>query len=295
MGLGLSGFSATDFVARNGDRVAIGRGLGAQTLGYYQNAMFVYDNLLEVLVSPLHQVAVASLSKLRSNLDALKSAWTKALSTVAFYTMPVFGVIAIIGHDLILVLLGQKWVPAGDILGLLALRGMAHSVERTLGWLHVAAGRTDRWFRWGILSTTVQLGAVICALPFGPMGVVSALVITMYLLFVPSLAYAGRPLGIHAGDVIRATGIQLAGALATALLGFGVRFWLLADVHPIQRIVILTLLYVTTYLILVVGIGRVRTPLEICLSLVRDVAPVRLKPMLAFGAAESSSTAARPR
>src|SRR5262245_13081636 len=62
-GLHSAGFSLTDYIAGSSDRIAIGHRSGAVSLGYYQNAMFVYENLLALLVAPAHGVAVASLSK----------------------------------------------------------------------------------------------------------------------------------------------------------------------------------------------------------------------------------------
>ena len=79
-GCNLIGFSFTDFVAKNMDRVAIGNRSGARGLGFYQNALLIYDNLLD-LTFPLHGVAVASLSKLLGNLEELRRVWAKALST----------------------------------------------------------------------------------------------------------------------------------------------------------------------------------------------------------------------
>jgi PST family polysaccharide transporter len=262
----------TDFVARNADRVAIGRGLGARTLGYYQNALLVYDNLLDVLVFPLHQVAVSGLSRLQDDHETLRRAWAKALSTVAFCAMPAFGILAITSRDLIVLLLGEKWAMGGALLSVLALRGIPHSTERTLGWLHVAAGRSDRWLRWGILAAGVQLTALLCGLPYGLFGVVWALVLSMYLLFIPAIAYAGRPLGIGSGDVIRAVGPQVIGALAGAGVGFVVRAWLLTGISAIERMTVLVLVYVTVYLFMVVGVFRLTGPLGICLSLLKDIA-----------------------
>ena len=269
-GLHLCGFSMTDFIARNGDRVAIGRGLGARVLGYYQNALLVYDNLLDVLVFPLHQVAVSGLSRLQDNPRELRRAWAKALSTVTFCAMPAFGILAVTSRDLIGVLLGEKWVMAGALLSVLALRGIPHCAERTLGWLHVAAGRTDRWLRWGILAACIQLLAVLCGLPFGVFGVVWALVCSMYLLFVPALVYAGRPLGIRITEVVGAVGGQLVGALVSAGVGFGVRERLLMEMWIFERMAILVLLYVITYLVVVVGLFRVTVPVQVCISLIGD-------------------------
>ena len=271
-GLHLSGFSVTDFVGKNSDRIAVGKGLGARALGYYQNAMFVYDNLLDVLVYPLHQVAVASLSKLHDNLPALRAAWHKALSTVAFYSMAVFGVLAVTSRDSIVLLLGQKWATAGVILSVLALRGIPHSVERTLGWLHVACGRTDRWFRWGVATTSGQLVALVIGLRFGMMGVVYAYVIYMFVAFVPAIAYAGAPLGIRARDVVRAVGGQLIGALVAAAIGFALRPTLLA-MPALVRLAALVTVYLMAYLIVVVGMFRLTTPVQVCISAVAEFLP----------------------
>jgi len=271
-GLNLSGFSVTDFVGKNGDRVAIGRGLGAKTLGFYQNAMFVYDNLLDVLVFPLHQVAVASLSKLYGDLPALRKAWRKALSTVAFYSMAVFGVLSITSQDVMVIVLGSKWATAGAILSVLALRGIPHSVERTLGWLHVACGRTDRWFRWGAATTAGQLVAMVIGLRFGTMGVVYAYVIYMFIVFVPAIAYAGQPLGIRARDVVQVIGAQLVGSLAAVAIGFQVRSWL-AGVPAIERIAALLTVYLATYVLIVVGLFRLTMPLQVFMSAIGEFWP----------------------
>lgn len=278
-GVHLTGFSVTDYAGRNGDRVAVGRTLGATTLGFYQNSMFVYDNLIDVLVLPLHQVAVTGLSKVQGNLPELRRLWAKALSTVAFYAMPAFGLLAVTSGDLIVMLLGKKWANAGILLTVLALRGIPHSVERTLGWLHVAAGRTDRWFKWGFAATCGQLSFLFCGLPFGTMGVAWAYVIFMYLAFIPAIAYAGHPLGIRARDVIRVVGAQLSAVLLTTAAAFGLRTFALGGLHPIERMAILTVFFAVMYLTLVVVVFRTTTPVEVCLSLVRDILPERFKPL----------------
>ena len=104
----------------------------------------------------------------------------------------------------------------------------------------------------------------------------------MYILFVPTLAYAGRPLGLGGRDVIRAVGIQLVGALVTAGVGFVLRFSLLAEVPPIDRIIILVTVYVTMYLVIVVGVGKLRTPVDVFFSVARDFLPFSLQLMVAF-------------
>lgn len=274
-GLNSTGFSLVDFVGRNADRIAIGRGLGARTLGFYQNAGFIYDNLLDILVYPLHQVAVASLSKLQNDLVELKRAWKKALSVVAFYAMPVFAILAVTSQDVVVVVLGSKWASAGTILSILALRGIPHSVERTLGWLHVTAGRPDRWVRWGTFAMFMQLGALFCGLPFGTMGIATAYVVCASLMALPALTYAGKPLDIHATDVIDAVGRQAVGAVVAAAAGFALRYTILAEINSYLRIASLTIAFLAVYLLIVVGLLKVHTPLRVIWGLVSDLIPFR--------------------
>ena len=274
-GVNVTAFSLTDFAGRSSDRVAIGYRSGAASLGYYQNALFVYDNLLDVLVYPLHSVAVSSLSKLRGDLNELRRSWGKALSVVAFYAMPTFGLLAVTSRDIVVILLGTKWAGAGVLLSVLALRGIPHAIERTLGWLHVSAGRTDRWVRWGLFSTCVQVVGLFCGLPYGPMGVAVAHVTTMFVLFVPALAYAGQPLGINAKDVITIIWRPLTSSLIAAGVGFALRFTVLVDQDPMLRAGALAAAYIATYLILVVGVMRLRAPLNTTRSLLRDSLPAQ--------------------
>jgi PST family polysaccharide transporter len=274
-GLHSTGFTVLDFVGRSSDRVAIGYRSGATALGYYQNASFLYENLLDVLVAPLHGVAVTSLSKARDDLEELRRLWRKALLTLEFYAMPAFGLLAVISQDLVVLLLGAKWSHAGLLLSILALRGIPHTVERTLGWLHVTAGRTDRWMRWGVIATCAHLIALFSGLPFGATGVTVAYVICMFLLFIPTIVYAGRPLGIGASAVISVVWRPLVGSLLAVVVGFILRFTLLVDAPGMVTMAALTTAYATVYLVTVVGLLRVRMPIGVVLALLRDVLPSR--------------------
>lgn len=275
LGMHSTGFTLLDFVGGSSDRVAIGYRGGAMSLGFYQNAMFVYTNLLDVLVTPLHGVAVTSLSKVRGDLKELRRLWAKALSTLVFYSMPAFAILALTSTDLIGILLGKKWISAGSLLSILALRGIPNGVERTLGWLHVTAGRADRWVRWGVLATCAQLVALFCGLPFGARGVVIAYVVCMFILFIPAIAYAGRPLGIGAKDAIEVVWRPLTGTLFAVAVGFALRYTVFAGGNFFSRSILPALVFVAIYLFLVVGLFGVRTPLLTAFQLAGGFIPDR--------------------
>jgi PST family polysaccharide transporter len=271
-GLHCTGFFITDYIAGySSDRIMIGYRSGPVQLGYYQNAVFIYDNLNQLLVLSAHNVAVASLGKARNDLDELLRLWRKALSTLAFYAMPAFGILAVTGQDLIPLLLGSKWTHSGVIISILALRGIPQSVERTNGWLHVVAGRTDRWIRWGLVAMCAQLTALFCGLPYGPTGVATAFVVYSFVIFIPAIAYSGAPLNIRAMDVIAAVWRPQIAALLAVAIGFTLRFTLFADLSLVLRIIMLSLAYAAAYLTIVVGLLHERMPIQVFLALVREV------------------------
>jgi PST family polysaccharide transporter len=276
-GVHITGFTVTDYAGRSMDQLALGKVTTATQLGFYRQGLYVYDNAIGLLSISLHSVAVASLSKLRDDLDKLRRSWATALSAVAFFAMPIFSVMAVTSQDIIVILLGAKWEPAGALVEIMALRGIPHVVERTLGWLHVSAGRADRWMRWGIVGSVAHLVALFCGLPFGPKGVVIAYVILMYLLFIPALAYAGKPLGIRARDVVRTVGPQFAGALIALAAGLLLQRSLAGEQVPrLVRIFCLTSLCLAVYYIVVVLLFKVRKPLEVAQTLCRDMLPGKL-------------------
>jgi PST family polysaccharide transporter len=268
-GLHWIGFSGSDFAGKFADRIAIGHTSGPTDLGYYQKACLVYDNCLDLVITPLQSVAMAGLSKLRNNPESLWNSWAKALSTVAFFAMPAFGILAVTSRDIIVLALGQKWTSASILLSIFALRGIPHVVQRTCGWLHNAAGRADRFMRWGVISSVAQLLALFAGLPFGMIGVAWAFVVSTYLLFLPAIAYSGRPFGIGVGKVVAVVGPQMLGALTAVALGFLLRETLFAHTQMVLRTIFLVISYSAVYAAIVLGLFRVRTPLHVGRSVLR--------------------------
>ncbi len=274
-GVGVTGFTMTDYLARSADRLAIGFFQGAGPLGYFQNAFTIYSNLLSILTEPLHNIAASGLSKLRNDVKDLKRSWAMALSALSFFSAPAFAIVAVTGQDFVVLLLGQKWAPAGPLLCIFAVRGIAHSVERTMGWLHVAAGRSDRWMRWGLVSAVVQLMALAVGLPFGVIGVATTYTIVMFGLFIPALVYAGRPLGIGTKDVLHAVGPQTVAGLIAVAVGFATQLMIMADISQVMRFLASIPICLASYLMVVVGVFRVTAPLQLAFSMVHDFTRTR--------------------
>jgi PST family polysaccharide transporter len=262
-GLHVVGFSVTYTVAKAVDRIGLGLFYRPDQVGYYQNAITLYENSIFAVLAQLHTVGSAALSKLQSNPTALRQKYEAALSAVAFFVMPAAAILSATAEDVTVLLLGEKWRVAGSLLSIIALRGIFQAVEGSQGWLHLSIGRADRWRNWGVVSLCVQIVAVLVGLPFGAMGVAIASVIASVLIAVPSISYAGRPIGIDATLVMRAVSPQFIGAIASAAAGWWLQTTALTDYSSFVRIVLSAGFCACIYLAVVVGIFRIIEPIRV--------------------------------
>jgi O-antigen/teichoic acid export membrane protein len=269
-GLHVVGFSVTYSVAKAVDRIGLGLFYRPEVVGYYQNAITLYDNSIFQVLAQLHTVGSAALSKLQSNPAALRQKYEAALSVLAFFVMPAAAILSVTAEDLTVLLLGEKWRAAGLLLNIVALRGIFQVIEGSQGWLHLSIGRADRWRNWGIVSLVVQVVAVLGGLPFGATGVAVAVVMASLLIAVPSISYAGRPIGIGAALVIRAVGPQLIGAISTAAGGWWLQTTALTHCPSFVRIFLSTGFCISIYLSIVVGLFRFTEPIKVAGKVVQD-------------------------
>jgi len=122
--------------------------------------------------------------------------------------------LTLIGKDLILLLLGPGWETSGRIftffgpgIGIMLLYG-------THGWIHLSIGRADRWLRWGIVELAVTGLCFLIGLSGGPVGIALAWVVSFWILTIPGLWYAGKPVGLEVGPMV---GVVWRYVLASAL------------------------------------------------------------------------------
>jgi O-antigen/teichoic acid export membrane protein len=270
-GLHVVGFSVAYALSRAVDRIGIGLFYLPDQVGYYQNAMNLYENSIYSVLNQVHAVGSAALTKLQSNPAALRQKYEAALSMLAFFVMPVAAILSVTAEDITVILLGEKWRVTGSLLAIIALRGIFNVVEGSQGWLHLSIGRADRWQSWGLVSLGVQVVAVVAGLPFGAMGVAIAVVTASLLIAVPSIVYAGRPIGIGAALVIRAVGPQLIGAVSTAALGWWLHTALLTDYSGLVRVFISGVFCVCIYLAIVVGLFRITEPIRLASGILMDL------------------------
>jgi PST family polysaccharide transporter len=276
--LHIYGFFSLNYVTRNVDNLLMGTFFGPQPLGLYKKAYDLANLPYTQVSSPLTAVAVPTLSRLKDDPVRHSHYLLRSFSILSFIGMGMAACLTVVGRDLIQVLLGPRWVEAGKIFTVFAPGIAALFVYGINGWIHLSIGRADRYFRWGVVECTLLCLALLLGVRWGAMGLAAAWTSYYWLLVIPAIHYAGKPINFTIGPVVAAVwrfflAALLAGcASAVILRGFPT---LLAArlAQAAIRLVLVSSSFTVLYLGAVIALHQGCTPIYQLLDLLREIAP----------------------
>jgi PST family polysaccharide transporter len=269
-------FSANYF-ARNFDNLLVGWQFNAVALGFYKKAYDLFTLSASQLTTPLHNVALAALSRLNQDPCRFKRYLVNSLAVIAFVGMAAGADLTLVGKDVVRLVLGPGWEASGRIFTFFGFGIGLMLLNSTVGWIHLSIGRPGRWLRWSLVEFAVTVLLFIIALRWGPEGIAVAWSASFWILTVPAFWYAGRP--IHFGVASLLTAVWryvvasfLAGCACAALV---YRFLPLAAtmtaVVALERIMVISGLFLGLYLGAVIALHRGFAPIRQLATLLREL------------------------
>lgn len=267
---------------RSFDKFLIGWRYSALLLGFYEKAYSLFVMPVNQLSYPLTSVAVATLSRLVPDPDKYKRYYLKAVSLLAFIGMPLSALFALIGKDLMILLLGQQWEKAGSIFSIFSLGVGVFLVYVTHGWLHLSLGKAGRWFKWGMIAFGITALLMVIGLAFGASGVASAYTLSFFLLLFPSIVYAGKPIQLGWFRVFNVIWRQSAAALFSGLLCwycfYHISFFssIYENFSSVIRILTAVILCSSIYVVMIILLYQSVEPIKQCIELIITMVPEKI-------------------
>lgn len=213
------------------DNVLIGRFWGPESLGLYSKAYSLLLLPLRQINLPMTATAIPTLSRLQHDPERFRRYFLKAFSLVAFLTMPLVAYLIVMAQDVILLILGSKWIDAGPIFMILGISALIQPMVNATGWLYLATGQANRMLHWAFFSSSAIVLSFIIGLPHGIKGVAIAYTICTWLIVLPNLWHASRQSPVSLVDMLNAIGRTAISTLITAaaLIGFKMALTQVAD------------------------------------------------------------------
>jgi PST family polysaccharide transporter len=195
----IAGFNLIVFLTANLDTILIGKFWGPAQVGIFRQAYNLLYFPVMQLATPVNRVATPTLSFLQDDAVRYRKYYKKMLTTLNFFTMPMIMFLIIFSYDVILVVLGNKWINAADIFRILAISAFIKPASDTTGLLLITCGQTKKYFNLGMIIGIVFLLSYSVGVIWGMLGVAYGHLIASCILLIFRLSYCfkGTPVNVN--------------------------------------------------------------------------------------------------
>jgi PST family polysaccharide transporter len=169
------------------DQLFIGRFLGASSLGQFAVADRLGDLAKTSLYQPLGAVALPALSKVQDDRLKLHAALSRAMEVNTLLSFPALLGLSAVATNLIPLLLGQRWQPAGAVLQLIAIYVLLHGLQVLIHYALLATGHAETTLGLNIVEAIGVLIACVVGVRYGIFAVVLCLIVNDIVMYVPRL------------------------------------------------------------------------------------------------------------
>jgi O-antigen/teichoic acid export membrane protein len=208
------------------DLVLGGRLLGATQLGLYS----VPRNLIlqiQFMVNPIFtRVGFPLIASIQNDKDRVRRVYLKTMNMTASVNAPIYVFLGFFAPEIVLILLGEKWIESAVVLQILAAWGLFRSFGNPVGSLFFGLGQVRRSVIWNSGMLLVVPALIWLGSQWGTLGMAWAMTGIMIIGFVPGWAYLVRPtcgatLFEYAREVFKPSCIAvISGLLAWAAASF---------------------------------------------------------------------------
>ena len=250
----LTAFRSVNYFSRNLDNILIGRIWGPQQLGLYSKAYQLLLLPIHQINTPVNNVALSALSSLQLEPKRYRSFYCKAILIITTLGMPIVAFMFVSADKVILALLGQQWLSVVPIFRFLMPAAFVGTFNVATGWVYQSLGRTDRQFRWGMISSFINVVIFFVSVRWGAIGVAAAYGISQPFLQVPALIYCYRGTPIQISDLLSALHKPALASIGAATALIGINQIIPSNIHIavalFQTCLLYGLFYIAMWLVL---------------------------------------------
>lgn len=181
------------------DIVIIGKLFSASTLGYYTRALTLKDLVGKYSTTSVIRVLYPVLSNVRHDIHRFQAIYYKLLSSLAFVSFGLTGLLFILGQDIIIILFGVKWMPSVEIFQMLIFAGLNYPINALMINAYLSQGKSRESFKIGAIRKALRFTPLLFAYYFGLFEFIIALVSINYINTIINILYMSQHLKMNIG------------------------------------------------------------------------------------------------
>lgn len=181
-----------DTLYQNIYNLLIGKFFSAADLGYYTRADQFQRLPSSNITSAVQRVSYPVLSTLQDDDVKLKEGYRRIVITVTYISFTAMLFLAAISEPMILVLVGEKWLPSVQILQLLCFAGILYPLHAiNLNILNVK-GRSDLFLRLEVVKKLMAIPVIIVGISISIEALVAGIIFLSVTGYFINSFYSGR-------------------------------------------------------------------------------------------------------
>ena len=169
-------------IAKNVDKILLGKYIGPYGLGLYNRAFTFINQINGNIRISLFGVALPAMSSIQSKPEQFKEYYLKFASILAQLTMPIAAFCFCFAHEIVLLYLGPNWVESGIFLRILSVGAFIMPVVTSLDQIPLSLGYSVRYRNSGIFRSSLSVVLVFWGVIYsGAIGAAVAISLSNFL------------------------------------------------------------------------------------------------------------------
>jgi PST family polysaccharide transporter len=205
MGGNLTASKFVNYFSRNADNILIAKIWGEESVAYYSKAYSLLLMPLSQLAGPMSSVAVPALSRLQDKPDEYRAFFRRGVGIAMMLQIPITFFAAIAGREIILTLLGPKWLASIPIFYGLVPCLLASSTSPASVWVVMSTGQTARYLKIVIANSIVVVAGFCCSVSYGVEAMAWTFSIIACLLRIPTIFFVFKTAPVELSDFFMQT------------------------------------------------------------------------------------------
>lgn len=176
-----------NWLLNNFDRIFLGRFLDVHSVGLYTAGYNLANTPNALLIGAMQPAFLAAGARVQDEPDRLRRAYLSVIGVIWTILLPLFVILALLAHDLVLLLYGPDWQTTGMILAILALAMPAYI---TWGLSTPILWNTGRRHWECLLQAPIVVFAGIALFWYASAGIVAVAMIAASVLLLRAIVVA---------------------------------------------------------------------------------------------------------
>ncbi len=246
-GLLISGAGGLWELSAIANNAIVGRFLGGQALGLYSMAQVLAMSTHKLFGGMVNQVSLPVFSKLQRDDEGLRSYLLKIMKYLAMVSLPLQVGMVLVAHDLVLVLLSEKWLAMVRLCQLFAVGGIFYALFLPCGSLLTGRGRGGTIFTVSAAAAVVMTIALVIGAQFGLAAVAIAWLVVFAPVRLAGLALSFREVNLRLKAYLETISSPLLATVAMTIVVLLVGHVLPEKVGAVARLALAVTAGVLTY------------------------------------------------